>query len=132
MRSTGCILLICAFGLLESCSYQTRGYNYGTHEDDFRVLSDWVSKHGFPRQEYVRQWVVRGGDPGHFADYQWYRGEYTDSCMGNVRISLSEKDEIEVNAFYDGCSGYKTVEDVCIPELVKGIEKFYAQQKKKP
>lgn len=93
-----------------------------------------MEQHGFQPRDFEKRWIV-GSNSGlldYYSDYRWFRGVYTNGCTGNVQISLSEKDEIRVNTYWDPCPDHEVVSKVCIPELVKGIEKFYADYKKKP
>jgi len=119
-------LLLVFVGSMLCCGcYPRLAYHHGKHDADFVAISQWMSQHGFQAKSWEKQYVIGSGTTAHHPDYQWYRGTYISKCTGNVLVSISAKDELQVDAFYDGCPDYKTVSEVALPDLVRGIERFY-------
>ena len=127
-RALATIALIAAATFFCGC-YPQRAYHHGKHSADFAAISQWMSGRGFQTKSWQTGRLIGSGSTDHYPDYQWYRGTYISNCAGNILVSISDKDELRVNAFYDGCSEHEKVSEVALPDMVRGIERFYREYK---
>jgi hypothetical protein len=128
LRSLAVIALIAVATLFYGC-YPRLAYHHGKHSADFAAISRWMNERGFHPKSWQKGSLIGSGSTEHYPDYAWYRGTYISNCAGNILISISEKDELQVNAFQDGCPEYAKVDEVALPDMVRGIERFYREYK---